>query len=764
MTITSMLGAGSKAAGSACAVAVVLLIAGPAAAQSVEIIGVLNTIYGDIDPELGQEHPTAPEYLLVDDNGAFFSLDLDPELTLPFGGPHALNRTRVIVIGDPDPDTGRIHVTEIRPVIILEEEPPGNSHHLGSHASGSQKWVTLLCRFGDATGVTPEPVTFFDDLMALMDVYWQELSYGAIDLAGSQVVDWVNLPQARAGYLDDPTTHFAGHTANLGELAVECATAADTAVNFPDFDGINFIFNQNLDCCSWGGSVTLNLDGMMKTYSSTWMATWGWGNQDVMGQEMGHGFGLPHSSGPYAATYDSNWDVQSGGGICSPADPDFGCLGVHTVGFHKDALGWIAGPDKVDYTGPGELAVTLERLALPVGGNPLLANVPIGGSADHFYTVECRQPFGFDDQIPGAAVLIHEVDTMLADRNAQVVDVDAVPDTDPNDTGAMWLPGEVFEDAPNSIRIAVVGQTDQTCDVLINPDNLGPTADAGPDQVLECTSPAGALAMLDGTGSSDPDMDALSFEWSAPGVVFDDATSATPSGTFPLDTTTATLTVTDPGMESDSDDVSITVQDTTPPLLVCPPDIEIECNADGGVFVSDPQIQGFLAGAMASDFCDPAVPVSNDAPAMFGLGTTPVTFTGVDDDGNVGQCQANVTVVDTTPPELSASADPESLWPPNHRLVSVGVDATATDTCDPSPSVVLIAASSNESDDGRGDGRTTGDIQSASIGTADFSVQLRAERAGRGTGRVYTLTYEAEDASGNTATDSAEVAVAHDRR
>jgi hypothetical protein len=167
---------------------------------------------------------------------------------------------------------------------------------------------------------------------------------------------------------------------------------------------------------------------------------------------------------------------------------------------------------------------------------------------------------------------------------------------------------------------------------------------------------------------------------------------------------------------------------------------------------------------MASDFCDPAVPVSNDAPAMFGLGTTPVTFTGVDDDGNVGQCQANVTVVDTTPPELSASADPESLWPPNHRLVSVGVDATATDTCDPSPSVVLIAASSNESDDGRGDGRTTGDIQSASIGTADFSVQLRAERAGRGTGRVYTLTYEAEDASGNTATDSAEVAVAHDRR
>ena len=52
----------------------------------------------------------------------------------------------------------------------------------------------------------------------------------------------------------------------------------------------------------------------------------------------------------------------------------------------------------------------------------------------------------------------------------------------------------------------------------------------------------------------------------------------------------------------------------------------------------------------------------------------------------------------------------------------------------------------------------------AGTGTDDRAVSLRADRAGAGSGRTYTLTYRATDASGNSAADSATVSVPHDQR
>ena len=97
--------------------------------------------------------------------------------------------------------------------------------------------------------------------------------------------------------------------------------------------------------------------------------------------------------------------------------------------------------------------------------------------------------------------------------------------------------------------------------------NEPPVADAGPDQQVECAGHAGTEVTLDGTGSSDPDGDPLTFAWAAPGITFDDPSSATPAATFPLGTTTVTLTVADPSGESSTDQVDITVVDTTPPTV-----------------------------------------------------------------------------------------------------------------------------------------------------------------------------------------------------
>jgi len=115
---------------------------------------------------------------------------------------------------------------------------------------------------------------------------------------------------------------------------------------------------------------------------------------------------------------------------------------------------------------------------------------------------------------------------------------------------------------------------------------------------------------------------------------------------------------------------------------------------------------------------------------------------------------------DTTPPVIeNAAATPGQLWPPNHKLVNVEISATVTDDQDPAPSLRIVSVSSNEPENGLGDGDAAPDW----IVTGDTTLQLRAERSGLGSGRVYTVRIEAKDASGNTAVADVLVTVPHAR-
>ena len=87
----------------------------------------------------------------------------------------------------------------------------------------------------------------------------------------------------------------------------------------------------------------------------------------------------------------------------------------------------------------------------------------------------------------------------------------------------------------------------------------------------------------------------------------------------------------------------------------------------------------------------------------------------------------------------------------------------ATDACDPSPDFVLDSVTSSEPDNGTGDGDTVDDIQGADTGTDDREFQLRAERAGNGSGRVYTAIGTVTDESGNTTHGLAQIVVPHDQ-
>ena len=121
-----------------------------------------------------------------------------------------------------------------------------------------------------------------------------------------------------------------------------------------------------------------------------------------------------------------------------------------------------------------------------------------------------------------------------------------------------------------------------------------------------------------------------------------------------------------------------------------------------------------------------------------------------------------VSTLDTTPPTVTCSATPSSLWPPNHKLRDVTTTVTVQDADSGPAGFTLVSVTANEPDNGLGDGDTAMDIQGWAIGTNDTAGRLRAERSGLGTGRVYTLTYEGADAARNTAQCTATVTVPHD--
>ncbi len=136
-----------------------------------------------------------------------------------------------------------------------------------------------------------------------------------------------------------------------------------------------------------------------------------------------------------------------------------------------------------------------------------------------------------------------------------------------------------------------------------------------------------------------------------------------------------------------------------------------------------------------------------------------VIFTFTDLAGNTGTAIATVSNIDKVAPTATVMLSADIIKQSNHKMHTITADVVNADDQAGVNTVVLTSITSNEADNGLGDGDTADDIQNASYGTHDLSFDLRGERSGKGTGRVYTITYTITDQAGNVTTASATVTV-----
>lgn len=334
-----------------------------------------------------------------------------------------------------------------------------------------------------------------------------------------------------------------------------------------------------------------------------------------------------------------------------------------------------------------------------------------------------------------------------------------------------------------------------TVDITVKNVNHAPVADAGPDQMVAEDSPV----TLDGSASFDQDGDPLTYAWmqtAGPAVVLSDRASDKPTFAAPLVGSGGAvlafeLTVGD-GLVNANDTVDVTVEN-----------VNHDPTADAGADQTYPEsAEVGLNGTGSSDpDADPLTfaweQLSGPAVALAGADTATPSFTTPQvgpegallvfrltvDDGYQGIAtdEVVVTVEDSDAPPVCIDARPSkrSLWPPNHKMVAVRIKGVRTEEGPRDPeddddgeddhkrrrcgrgqvSITILGVTQDEPLDGQGDGDTAPDA----VIQGD-RVLLRAERAGGGNGRVYTISFLAVDEANNSCIGEVKVCVPHNKR
>jgi hypothetical protein len=307
-----------------------------------------------------------------------------------------------------------------------------------------------------------------------------------------------------------------------------------------------------------------------------------------------------------------------------------------------------------------------------------------------------------------------------------------------------------------------------TDEVTIHIHNVNhpPVADAGSNSSVQW----GHLVNLSGSGSYDPDSEetpALTYHWTPPaGVTLTPASGDAANVSFTAPTApspmyegeqklTFSLRVTDPTGAYKDDDIEVTVTNNGfNPIAnaggskTVNEHSAVTLNGSGTDPNNDP-IHFTWTPPVGVTLDDPTSATPSFTAPFVNAAGAQLTFQLLvwDDFGGWGLDSATVTVKNINdPPNISgAYADPSILWAPDHRLVPVQIKGVT----DPenNATIEITGVTQDEPTNGLGDGDTAID---AIISANHDSVQLRAERSGRGDGRVYNVHFTASDFEGGS--------------
>ena len=321
-------------------------------------------------------------------------------------------------------------------------------------------------------------------------------------------------------------------------------------------------------------------------------------------------------------------------------------------------LGGSGTANLANYIVPGENRVVVTQVDdCPTGNNLQVAQVVLNGQ-----TISHNQPPVAD---AGAAQTVECSGSSSANVTLNGAG-SSDPDSDPLTYSWSWSGGSAtgvnpsasFPLGTTAVSLTVndgQGHTATAGTTVTVQDTTAPTVSAGPDVTLEATGAAGAAFDVSGQSSASDSCCAVSI-------------TAPAAGTYGLGTHSLTVSSSDCSGNTSGDSMLLTVVDTTAPVLTVPAAVTAEANAVNSTVA--------IGSATATDIF--AVAITSDAPATFPLGTTVVTWTATDANGNATSGTQNVTVVDTTAPVLTVPADVIAEANAVNSTVAIG-NATATD-------------------------------------------------------------------------------------
>lgn len=457
----------------------------PASAPKDILLGRLELEWGDAPREAALED--AFRVSVVEDGGVRHALD--PERALVAAGDlYGLYGRRVAVgvastkaAGAPRP--GDVVVPDA--IVPIDDLAPGAAmarkgatRAYAEAVSGTTSWVTLMCKFADQP-TEQKSLSFFQgqygNAVGQLGHYWQEVSFGQINLAGSNAYGWATLPEPRSYYVTFDTATNKDK-ADLTKLFQDCTAAHDANVNFAingGVQGVNMMFNDNLDGYAWGGGHCATLDGINKCWSSTWNPPWSFNNLAPLSHEMGHAYGLPHAnnSDNDSDPYDNPWDVMSDSWNNGVPNATYGTLPKHINIYSRNRLGWVAAARKRTVNaGTAATSLTLDRASLPGSTNLQMITLAYPGQSTRYFTIEARKRTGdYENRLAGDAVIIHEVQTSRKEP-AWSVDADTPPANRANNEGSMFKVGEIWVSPDYAFRVKVESATAQGFVVSIKPN------------------------------------------------------------------------------------------------------------------------------------------------------------------------------------------------------------------------------------------------------------------------------------------------------